>query len=68
MEGADFFVEDLLDFSNGGDDMMTDAFFQSTDHSSSVTPVSDSSNSSGSGGRLSSYSDSHFSSDLCVPV
>ncbi|KAK9666085.1 hypothetical protein RND81_14G159500 [Saponaria officinalis] len=68
MEGADFFVEGLLDFSNGGDDMITDAFFHSTD-SSSLTPVSDSCNSSGSGsgGRLSSFPDSHFSNDLCVP-
>ncbi|KAL9232108.1 hypothetical protein vseg_007251 [Gypsophila vaccaria] len=67
MEGADFFVEGLLDFSNGGDDMMTDAFFHSGDSSAALTPVSDSCNSSGSGGRPSSFPDSHFSNDLCVP-
>ncbi|XP_074285611.1 GATA transcription factor 12-like [Silene latifolia] len=75
MEGADYFVEGLLDFTNGGDDMITDAFFHSTDGNSSHTPLSDSCNSSGSGSgsglgsasRPSSFPDSHFSNDLCVP-
>lgn len=58
MEGADFFVEDLLDFSNGGDDVMSDAFFH---HSAAESSAVGSSNSSLSP----SFPDSHFSADLC---
>ncbi|KMT00911.1 hypothetical protein BVRB_9g221810 [Beta vulgaris subsp. vulgaris] len=70
MEAPDFFVEDLLDLSNGVDEMMTDAFFDnvtgnSTD-SSTFTPASDSCNSSVS--CAPSFPDSYFSgADLCVP-
>ncbi|XP_021765329.1 GATA transcription factor 12-like [Chenopodium quinoa] len=70
MEAPDFFVEDLLDLSNGGDEMMTDAFFDtvtgnSTD-SSTLTPASDSCTSSVS--CAPSFPDSYFSgADLCVP-
>ena len=69
MEGSDFFVEDLLDLSNGGDEMMTDTFIDSfTGHStdsSSLTPVSDTCNSSVSP----SFPEAYFSgTDICVPV
>ncbi|XP_057528078.1 GATA transcription factor 12-like [Amaranthus tricolor] len=68
MEGSDFFVEDLLDLSNGGDEMMTDTFIDSfTGHStdsSSLTPVSDTCNSSVSP----SFPEAYFSgTDICVP-
>lgn len=64
MEGADFFVEDLLDLSNAADnDMITDAFFHSA--AANSTPVH-SSNSSSSLSLSPSFPDSHFSGDLCL--
>ncbi|KAL2939895.1 GATA transcription factor 12 [Bienertia sinuspersici] len=69
MDAADFFVEDLLDLSNGGDEMMTDAFFDSvtgnSTDSSSLTPASDSCNSSVS--CAPSFPEAYFNGgDLCV--
>lgn len=70
MEAPDFFVEDLLDLSNGGDEMITDAFFDTvtgnSNDSSSLTPASDSCNSSVS--CAPSFPESYFSgAELCVP-
>lgn len=73
MEAPDFFVEDLLDLSNGGgDEMITDTFFDTVTgnsmDSSSPTPASDSCNSSAVS-CTPSFPDSYFSgTDLCVPV
>ncbi|KNA11362.1 hypothetical protein SOVF_135930 [Spinacia oleracea] len=72
MEAPDFFVEDLLDLSNGGgDEMITDTFFDTVTgnsmDSSSPTPASDSCNSSAVS-CTPSFPDSYFSgTDLCVP-
>lgn len=67
MEAADFFVEDLLDLSIGGDEMMTtDTFF---DSSSAAANSTDSSafDSSFSNSSASLPLDSHFSSPLSLP-
>uniref|UniRef100_A0A7C9D0X1 GATA transcription factor n=1 Tax=Opuntia streptacantha TaxID=393608 RepID=A0A7C9D0X1_OPUST len=62
MEAADFFVEDLLDFSHGGDEMTTtDTLF---DSSSAAANSTDSSISNSS---TSLPLDSHFSSSLSLP-
>ncbi|XP_050231291.1 GATA transcription factor 12-like [Mercurialis annua] len=72
---AHFAVDDLLDFPNDDDAIMSDGFFDNisknsvTDHSSATFTSNDSPNSSISGNQFGyqSVSDSHFSSELCVP-
>ncbi|KAF2301162.1 hypothetical protein GH714_020561 [Hevea brasiliensis] len=73
--GDHFAVDDLLDFPNEDDAIMTDGFFDNITTNCAATTDSstftsnDSSNSSISGNQVGyqSFADSHFSSELCVP-
>lgn len=74
--GDHFAVDDLLHFPNDDDAIMTDGFFDNITKNCTATIDSstfnsnDSSNSSISGNHVGhqSFADSHFSSELCVPV
>ncbi|CAN0858739.1 GATA transcription factor 9 [Linum grandiflorum] len=70
---ANFAVDDLLDFPNDDDAIMTDGFFDNlakncaTVDSPAFTPNDSSNSSSTTSAGYQSIADSHFCSELCVP-